>query len=72
MYDEHVYVLSEPACPFLFSVLLLSPCKIKSCSFLFSFHVGSGCYDASAYATAISAARSVFDLAVSRVRFVRT
>lgn len=29
-----------------------------------SFHVGSGCYDASAYATAISAARSVFDLAV--------
>lgn len=29
-----------------------------------SFHVGSGCYDASAYATAVLAARSVFDVAV--------
>jgi len=28
-----------------------------------SFHVGSGCYDASAFATAVLAARSVFDLA---------
>lgn len=28
-----------------------------------SFHVGSGCYDASAYATAISAARCVFNVA---------
>lgn len=28
-----------------------------------SFHVGSGCYDAIAYATAVSAARGVFDLA---------
>lgn len=28
-----------------------------------SFHVGSGCYDASAFGTAVSAARSVFDLA---------
>ncbi|XP_078362453.1 ornithine decarboxylase-like [Oculina patagonica] len=27
-----------------------------------SFHVGSGCYDASAFGTAVSAARSVFDL----------
>ena len=30
-----------------------------------SFHVGSGCYDVSAYTTAVLAARSVFDLAVS-------
>ncbi|EDO44188.1 predicted protein [Nematostella vectensis] len=29
-----------------------------------SFHVGSGCFDASAYATAVIAARSVFNLAV--------
>lgn len=28
-----------------------------------SFHVGSGCYDASAFATAVLSARSVFDLA---------
>jgi len=28
-----------------------------------SFHVGSGCYDASAYSTAVLSARSVFDLA---------
>lgn len=42
---------------------------LKSC-FLFSFHVGSGCYDASAYATAISAARSVFNVAVSNAGFM--
>ena len=30
-----------------------------------SFHVGSKCYDVSAYTTAVLAARSVFDLAVS-------
>lgn len=35
--------------------------------FLLSFHVGSGCYDASAFGTAVSAARSVFDLGVSEV-----
>lgn len=29
-----------------------------------SFHVGSGCYDANAYGTAVLAARSVFDLAI--------
>ena len=40
-----------------------------SSNFLFSFHVGSGCYDASAFGTAVSAARSVFDLAVSKVNF---
>lgn len=39
----------------------------QSCSFLLSFHVGSGCYDASAFGTAVSAARSVFDLGVSKV-----
>ena len=39
----------------------------RSFYYLCSFHVGSGCYDASAYATAVSAARSVFDLAVSEV-----
>jgi diaminopimelate decarboxylase len=31
----------------------------------FSFHVGSGCYDAGAFATAVLSARSVFDFAVS-------
>ena len=36
-------------------------------AFFCSFHVGSGCYDARAYATAVSAARSVFDLGVSGV-----
>ena len=40
---------------------------MKSFAFLCSFHVGSGCYDAGAYATAVSAARSVFDLGVSGV-----
>lgn len=34
-------------------------------SLLLSFHVGSGCYDAGAFGTAVSAARSVFDLGVS-------
>ena len=42
---------------------------LKSCFVLFSFHVGSGCYDASAYATAISAARCVFNVAVSKAGF---
>lgn len=37
----------------------------KSSFLLHSFHVGSGCYDASAFGTAVSAARSVFDLGVS-------
>lgn len=36
------------------SVMLCSSC---------SFHVGSGCYDAEAYAAAVMSARTVFDIA---------
>ena len=32
---------------------------------VFSFHVGSGCFDATAFKTAVESARLVFDLAVS-------
>jgi len=49
-------------------VYLLLPAQWNKISFLLhSFHVGSGCYDASAFGTAVSAARSVFDLGVSEV-----
>jgi diaminopimelate decarboxylase len=30
---------------------------------LYSFHVGSGCYDAEAYGAAVMSARTVFDMA---------
>ena len=35
-----------------------------------SFHVGSGCYDAAAFATAVVSARSIFDLAVSKMLII--
>jgi len=33
------------------------------CVLVYSFHVGSGCYDASAYSAAVVSARAVFDMA---------
>jgi len=62
-----LHVLSEPVHVFC-KVYLLLPAQWNKSSFLLhSFHVGSGCYDASAFGTAVLAARSVFDLGVSEV-----
>jgi len=35
----------------------------RRCFVLFSFHVGSGCYDAGAYSAAVMSAKAVFDMA---------
>lgn len=32
----------------------------------FSFHVGSGCYDASAFASAVETAKTAFDYGVNK------
>lgn len=43
-------------------VYLLSSSSVVFCS-MYSFHVGSGCYDAVAYSAAVRLARAVFDMA---------
>ena len=42
---------------------LLDDESIDLATAVFSFHVGSGCYDASAFSAAVVVARSVFDVA---------
>lgn len=43
---------------------------LKSCFVLFSFYVGSGCYDVSVYVIVILVVRSVFNVVVSNVGFM--
>lgn len=57
-------VLPEPDFHLKYGLLLIVHWN-NSSSLLLSFHVGSGCYDAGAFGTAVSAACSVFDLGVS-------
>jgi len=54
-------------CSFDYALELVDACKTKGANLIgVSFHVGSGCYDASAYVDTLRNARQVFDYAIER------
>ena len=57
------FVNNSMISPWVYTVFYLSILLYNIRWFSFSFHVGSGCYDAKAFRNAVKDARYVFDLA---------